>query len=180
MVSIPWRRDHMNILAVYAPNPPQENTIFWTALWCKLLEIQHNRIDIMLGDFNMVEEAIDRLPAHQDPVAPRTELRELCSSLSLLNSWHTSHPTSLQYTFLQTSTNSHSRIDRIYMNESIQRQCTEWHTHPVIGSDHDLVTVRVADTETPYVGPGRWCDVTRSSSYQRQICGIRFMISYLV
>jgi exonuclease III len=53
-----WRRTGMQtksllyIIVVYAPNTPNENKDFW--------------MDIMLGDFNIVEDSIDRLACHPD------------------------------------------------------------------------------------------------------------------
>jgi len=64
---IPWQRtSRLNVLAIYAPNAPTENVDFWETLERKWLEDNLPVPDILLGDFNLVEEMVDRLPAHSD------------------------------------------------------------------------------------------------------------------
>ena len=42
---------------------------------------------IMLGDTNIVEEAIDRLPAHMDPVGATRAMANLKAHLDLTDRW---------------------------------------------------------------------------------------------
>src|ERR1700734_1349744 len=63
LIILPWHADlSLTILNVYAPNAPHENQAFWESL---SLEWDRQGLpppNIMLGDFNLVEDAIDRLP----------------------------------------------------------------------------------------------------------------------
>ena len=54
----------LTVLAIYAPNDITENKDFWNELLLKWRELRLPRLDILLGDFNIVEDAIDRLPCH--------------------------------------------------------------------------------------------------------------------
>ena len=87
LLELPWRNRknrnsdpneaRVNILAIYAPNTAQENANFWSILSDKWVEGNLPIPDVMLGDFNVVEEAIDRLPPHRDNTQAAEE-RGLC------------------------------------------------------------------------------------------------------
>jgi hypothetical protein len=60
----------LSILGVYALNRPNQNAAFWRDI--KAWHVAHpnvNRPDILGGDTNFVEDAIDRLPSHPDSKA---------------------------------------------------------------------------------------------------------------
>jgi exonuclease III len=111
----------------------------------------------MGGDTNIVEDAIDRLPAHTDADEATTELDKLKSYLGLVDGWRATYPTTRAYTYLQAATNSQSRIDRIYVNHRITDQTYEWEIQPVgFRTDHQMVSVRMTTANAPTTGPGRW------------------------
>jgi len=56
----------LTILNVYAPNTPTENEKFWRDLAESLDSQLIPYPDILVGDFNMVKDAIDRLPSHSE------------------------------------------------------------------------------------------------------------------
>ena len=92
---LPWQGDSVvNILAVYAPNVAQENTTFWSALSDKWEAGGLPIPDVMLGDFNVVEEAIDCLPPHQDNAQGVSKLVGFKSMHTLQDSWRHCNPTS--------------------------------------------------------------------------------------
>ncbi|TEB25101.1 hypothetical protein FA13DRAFT_1714218 [Coprinellus micaceus] len=67
LVSLKWHHENqVNILAVYAPTGSgTENADFWTMLEEKFKNDQSlPRVDVMLGDCNMVEMELDRSPMH--------------------------------------------------------------------------------------------------------------------
>ncbi|EPS97598.1 hypothetical protein FOMPIDRAFT_1128164 [Fomitopsis schrenkii] len=58
LVSTKWHAGKsLTILNVYAPNATTENTTFWNTLERKLAAGQLRKPDVMMGDFNLVEEA---------------------------------------------------------------------------------------------------------------------------
>lgn len=67
---IPWLKEtSLKVLAVYARNEPQTNQYFWESIQSRMRSLL--RPDIMLGDFNVVEDALDRLPTpRQTHLAP--------------------------------------------------------------------------------------------------------------
>ena len=60
LTTVHWHAGRkLTLLNVYAPNTPAENETFWETLANKLETSNHRKPDIVLGDFNLVEESID-------------------------------------------------------------------------------------------------------------------------
>ncbi|EIW62456.1 DNase I-like protein [Trametes versicolor FP-101664 SS1] len=154
LLSVPWSEDRvLTILTVYAPNDRNENAAFWERLRAENL----GRIDLLLGDFNVVEEAADRFPPKSDAARQCEALRELCQGLSVCDGWRAANPASKQFTYLHETSGAQSRLDRIYVRRAMMGDCDEWTiTEPGIPTDHLLVTVEVANYKAPFVGRGRW------------------------
>lgn len=154
LVTIPWSEDRtLKILNVYAPNDAAENAAFWNELAGSRL----GRIDLMLGDCNVVEDAADRIPQREDPDPPRAALAELRDELHLIDGWRLENPMDKGFTFLQESTLSQSRLDRIYARQAMLRDCSDWKLEdPGIPTDHRLVSVAVENYKAPFIGKGRW------------------------
>ncbi|KAF5388409.1 hypothetical protein D9615_000307 [Tricholomella constricta] len=161
LIQTNWHRaETISVLAVYAPNltRPGENANFWKTLREYFTTHPRLKVDVLTGDLNMVEDMLDRLPAHNDPQDAVEELHELRNLLDLVDGWRTTFPTTKAYSFLQDATASQSRIDRIYVSPVVLQQAREWKIAPsdVPGADHKLVSVTVAHQEAPWVGKGRW------------------------
>ena len=88
LLTIPWRNNSViNVLAIYAPNPTNENQLFWETLDQKWLDENLPLPDVMLGDFNLVEEPIDRLPVHGDAPSAIQSLNKFKERLNLFDGW---------------------------------------------------------------------------------------------
>lgn len=114
-------RNKLTLLNVYAPNRESENAEFWRTLTDHFDAPGRRKPDLMLGDFNIVERACDRFPPHTDSVAATEELAKLTSSLQLVDGLVERQERRAMFTYLQKSTGSQSRIDRIYINSSLVR-----------------------------------------------------------
>ncbi|KAJ7108520.1 Endonuclease/exonuclease/phosphatase, partial [Mycena epipterygia] len=150
----------LSILAVYAPNAPGENATFWGKIQ-KYYEDDLNisRPDVMGGDFNMVESAIDRLPARIDTNGPVEAMDNLKTYLGLVDGWRETYPSTRAYTYHQTEAQggSQSRIDRILVKRSIFEHTYEWDMQSVgIQTDHRMVSMKMTTAAAPTVGHGRW------------------------
>jgi len=160
ILTIPWhRKSKINILTVYAPNDYNENETFWKSIedtW------NNNTLpipDMMLGDMNMVEDAIDRLPARRDPENVSKSMASLKESMNLKDGWRTTHPDTIAYSFTQAQNTSppRSRIDRILVTPATLEMSRNWSIdHTAIKTDHRLVTVEIADVDAPGIGRGHW------------------------
>ena len=158
-----WHNDSkINILAVYSPNAPTEIRDFWKMIIDKTTEELLLKPDIVLGDFNLVEDALDRIPSRPDDAQATNRLREFKTRFNLIDGWRKAHPKEKGYTWLRDSDGTQSRINRIYVNENLFNVCGEWkiETTP-IPTDHDIVSARITTPTSPEIGRGRWAIPTR-------------------
>jgi hypothetical protein len=158
LFTLPWHSNlTLTILNIYAPNVHSESQAFWESL-----DLEWDRQglpppDIMLGDFNIVEDAIDRLPSHTDPQSVVTSLDSLRSKFRLQDGWRATNPNTKCFSFLQKGTGAQSRIDRIYTTTDIIKTAVDWEvTTTALNTDHKMVYVKVIDQKAPYIGRGRW------------------------
>ncbi|KAJ3510790.1 hypothetical protein NMY22_g15863 [Coprinellus aureogranulatus] len=103
-ISIPWRNGSsaLNILGVYAPNNPQDSERFWAHLSGHFANLPRDDCPhFVLGDFNLVEDSLDRSPAHLDDNRAVDALHDFKQQLGLARN----HPL--------------SRIDRIYLRHDM-------------------------------------------------------------
>lgn len=157
-VMIPW---HLNltilVLAIYAPNSPGENRNFWRHLMDKWDELNLATPDIILGDFNIVEDALDRLPAHSDDPDAVSKLQGLKSHFGVVDGWRNIYQTTRKYSFAQEATGAHSRINRIYVASHMRDAFTDWEIRePNLHTNHYVVSATLVNQQSPYIGPGRW------------------------
>ena len=150
----------LTILGVYAPNDPTQNEYLWEDVhefYNNPLNRKVPRPDIMLGDFNIVEQATDRMPQHDDRRETVEKLETLKTYLRLQDGWRQLNPAEKTYTYHQKATGSQSRIDRIYASERVCAQAREWKTRPtgIPNTDHMMVSVSATLEGAPSQGPGR-------------------------
>ena len=157
-ISLPWHENIIiNTLAIYAPNSPRETRDFWKTIQRQLNATPSLSPDIMLGDFNLVEDAIDRIPSNSDDPQSTELLREFKIKYRLTDGWRKANPEEKGYTWSRDSDGTQSRIDRIYIHENLFDTCTDWKISPApIPSDHDMISANISTPSTPSIGRGRW------------------------
>ncbi|KAI0779129.1 Endonuclease/exonuclease/phosphatase [Irpex lacteus] len=141
----------MSILNVYAPNPHNENEQFWRDILEEWNTRQLDPPDLLLGDFNIVEEKIDRRPMRPDPYGPVSALQELYNHFNMIDAWRETNPREREFTYAQETGGSLSRLDRIYMTREVARATNQWMINPPEGitTDHAMVTVSLTDKKLP-------------------------------
>ena len=146
----------LSVLNVYAPNSKHEQLVFWQSVREGLR--QHGITpDLILGDFNIVEEAIDRLPARTDDQTQVAALRDCLRPLSLIDGWRTTEPSTRDYTFPARGSLTRSRLDRIYLSESLFQNSYNWSIQTTgIPTDHRAILAAVSCETAPHIGKGRW------------------------
>jgi len=164
----------LTVLAIYAPNDVTENKEFWDELLRKWRELRLPRLDILLGDFNMVEDAIDRLPCHTRDTRAAEALQAFRHEFDMIDGWRDINGDSKAYSFAQlTEDASHSRIDRIYATAKIVQNSTKWGiVNSTVPTDHKRVQAAIFDPEEADIGTGRYEIVTP------QVCGNPRLPSY--
>lgn len=115
-----------------------ENAEFWEEINTFFEEHPEvPRPDIVLGDCNVVEDAINRLPVHSDAEVAINALDELKSQLHLVDGWRSTYPNSCTYTYSQKRKGQkriQSRLDRIYIGSNIFENAYEWRISHIVGS----------------------------------------------
>ncbi|KAJ7172987.1 hypothetical protein C8R43DRAFT_874223, partial [Mycena crocata] len=159
LLEVEWHGERpLSILGVYTPNAPEENAQFWLDIkqwFVNKPAVRHP--DAMGGDTNVVEDGIDRLPAHGDAQVAVLALDELKRYFGMADGYRDTYPTKKAYTYHQKATGSQSRIDRINIKHGLLDQAYEWVIQTVgVRTDHKMVSVRLTTANAPTTGPGRW------------------------
>ncbi|KAG1844914.1 hypothetical protein C8R48DRAFT_750812 [Suillus tomentosus] len=111
--------------------------------------------DFLMGDFNITEDALDRAPACLDNEQAIEALQNLRFQLNIQDSWTMNNPTMRAVTFY-SNTNSHSRLNHIYSSPAHKLSIYGWDScTSAIPTDHRMILVRYALTNTPFMGKGR-------------------------
>ena len=147
----------LKIANIYAPNNMQENADLWRILNNRWSQDTRSRPNVMMGDFNMVEDAIDRLPMRTDDQRATAEFRDLRVLLNVTDGWREENGMERKFTYVQAATASQSRLDRIYATDEIREKSFDWMIRDSgILTDHSMVSCAVANYRTPFIGKGRW------------------------
>lgn len=141
------------ILGIYAPNIETDNMRFVNSLNTPDVG---GKVDIILGDFNRVESAIDRNPHRKDDVRVVQAINNLRHTRGLIDGWRETHESTLQYTYTGTGQlMSSSRIDRIYCTPSLFQKSDNWKIHDKpLFTDHSAVSVNISPRAQVEVGKG--------------------------
>ncbi|TFK94842.1 DNase I-like protein [Polyporus arcularius HHB13444] len=151
------RGSRLTVLNVYAPNVMAESVAFWNQIRQRAGEPNWVRPDLLLGDFNIVEDASDRAPARTDNSAAVQALQALLIKLGLVDGWRSRNGVARLFSYHQISSGSQSRIDRIYVSGATLSMSHSWDIRSSgIPTDHCLVSVAIADYNEPVKGLGRW------------------------
>lgn len=147
----------IDIINIYCPNSTQEKITFLNKLHNIIEKIDDWNQPILVGDFNFVEDAIDRLPAHPDEPQILDAFNKIKNKLKLVDGWRENNLFERQYTFEKQNPDALARIDRIYINANQTNNYTNWDfiEHHNL-SDHTIITTELLPAHLPFVGPGLW------------------------
>jgi ribonuclease HI/exonuclease III/chemotaxis regulatin CheY-phosphate phosphatase CheZ len=153
-----WTEDQgIDLINIYAPNDLEEKISFYQNLNQKINQIKNWNQPILVGDFNCVEDAIDRFPIRKDDSRLAEELDKLKQKFNLIDGWRAQNEVTKGYTFIQPGTNSMARIDRIYTSRETYKFSLEWGIQVSAGiSDHSLVYAEILKKKMPFIGKGLW------------------------
>ena len=160
MLKIKWLEScKTSIVNVYVPHHRNKQPNFWANITANRCTLCLPLLDFVLGDFNITEDAIDRIPTCQDDHEAMDMLRELQREWNLLDVWRYMNPATRCFTY-HANANAlpiHSHLDRIYTSQNIAQHVFNWQTKPSsVPTDHWLVKVKLAPYNPPYIGSRRW------------------------
>ena len=95
MIRLKWLEScTTSIVNVYAPNDRgDEQPDFWKRVMSKRRTLRLPLPDFVLGDFNITEDSIDRVPAHADNHRAIEALREVRREWNIQDTWRHTNPT---------------------------------------------------------------------------------------
>ncbi|KAI6128058.1 Endonuclease/exonuclease/phosphatase, partial [Pisolithus croceorrhizus] len=147
----------IDIINVYSPNETKEKIKFWKHLHEIIKKKDNWENTLLVGDFNFVESAIDRLPAHTDEKTITDAFNKIKATLQVTDGWRHQNETERAYTFSKQNPTALAQIDRIYVNVQKTSDYQNWEiTENYNISDHQLVITEIIPQTTPIRGPGLW------------------------
>jgi len=111
----------------------------------------------MMGDFNCVENDIDRSPPHKDNEKVVASLRKITTRNKLIDIWRMQNLTNQNFSFFQTSSKAMAHIDRIYVHKDLLNYV--YNNEVGMGqeiSNHNLVFIKIMAKNLPYCGKELW------------------------
>ena len=131
LISTAWKNDtRFNILNIYAPNAPNEAREFWKTVHQGLRRHTTMKPNVMMGDFNLVEDALDHIPSGTDDQQATELLQNVKSHLGIVDGWRLANGNEKGYTWSRETDGTQSRLDRIYIHSDLFAECTDWKTSP--------------------------------------------------
>ncbi|EJD43863.1 DNase I-like protein, partial [Auricularia subglabra TFB-10046 SS5] len=158
MIKFEWHGgDYITMVGVYAPTDKAQNDRMWATLE-EVLHADGIRPDVLMGDFNFVEDPIDRYPAGLGAIDSPETFASLKRSLSTVDGWRTTFPSTIEWTWRNSARSSMSRIDRIYLTRPLNASSREWKISitGITKDDHSRVQTDITHSCAPESGPGRW------------------------
>ena len=131
------------LIGIYVPTNPKNKQIFYK----ELPEfIEKGKNTILAGDFNMIEDIfLDKLGGTTSTthLIGLNKLTEIKNEHNLVDTWRKTNPSKRLFTYHNPDKTKHSRLDRIYISETINTKTSQ--IHPTSLSHHDSVSCHTRD-----------------------------------
>lgn len=152
-----WRGHDLHVASIYLPSgdPTAQRQYISTHLQ-PLAAAAAGRLLLWGGDFNFVPQPhLDRL--HHAPGSPHPDVGTQQSwqeaMPDLVDVWRHRHPHRRTYTFIRAT--AASRIDRVYLSQTLLPYVATCAVQSRTTSDHRLVTLALTSRRPADIGPGR-------------------------
>ena len=124
-LKIDYGDQKLNVINIYMPNNKVQQKEMLTNLRRTMRadkDIKNSEL-IVLGDWNFVEDQVDRNPQHTDKRGVTKEMTKLKASFKLTDGWQKANPDTRSFTWEGVSGNDKKhiflRIDRIYVSNTV-------------------------------------------------------------
>ena len=131
----------LNVVNIYSPNAASERKIFFSDLHNYFLS---QGLLLIGGDFNCIDNALDKFNCSTVPSADRTTLVMLMSDFSLVDVWHKQNPRTISFTWSNSDRTQASRIDRFFIAKSSFNKVSSCQILPCVLSDHDFIKLELS------------------------------------
>jgi mannosylglycoprotein endo-beta-mannosidase len=147
---------------VYAPNNESEHKAFIEYIKEKILSVKTDDYDYVIGagDWNFTSENIDRKGGNYTNWKNNIEiLEEINEKLDTLDIWRVKNPEMVRYTWRGKVRGERiqSRLDRIYISDTMQYNISKTDILPGFNSDHSMPVISIKPTHgLTQSGPNFW------------------------
>ena len=128
----------INVVNIYAPNQYSDCKIFFERLHDFFLSGDL----IIAGDFNCINNPLDRLNSRSDFASDKKILQNLKSDFCLFDIWRQQNPCAVSFTWSNSNYSQASRIDRFFISKSLLPHVRSNKILPCTFSDHDFVELQ--------------------------------------
>ena len=127
----------VNIVNIYAPNTISERKGFFEQLHTFFLSPDR----IIVGDFNCIDNCLERLNASDNSLPEKSMLRSFMHDFSLIDVWRKQNPRGICYTWSNANNTQASRLDRFLLSRFLFRGACSVNVLACPFSDHDFVVL---------------------------------------
>ena len=160
MIKLSWAsvKEKM-ILNIYIPINRSQHKDFWEHIEQERQRKRLPKPDFIFGDFNVIEDAIDRAPASENESTMTVALRNVRLAWGIQDQWRHDNPNKRAFIHHHIREGSYkfARLDRIYTKRNLANCLYEWKIcEPTAPTDHSLVSVKFAPKDSHLIGKGCW------------------------
>ena len=131
---------NVNIVNIYAPNTVSERKIFFERLHNFFIP---NGSRIIAGDFNCIDNKLDRLYSANTVLPDRKCFSAFLSDFCLIDVWRKLNPRGVSFTWSNSDHSQASRLDRFLVSRSLFKFVRSSKVLPCVFSDHDFVDLEL-------------------------------------
>lgn len=143
----------LNIVNIYSPNTVSDRKTFFF----RLHEYFISQGDLIIGgDFNCVDNTLDKLNCSIVPSSDKKLFCSLCVDFSLIDIWRKQNPRNVAFTWSNRDHTQASRIDRFFLAKNLVPKVISCDILPCILSDHDFVKMEITASGSSKRGSGVW------------------------
>ena len=153
MVTVRHLEDTLTIVNIYAPAFTLNRIGFYSDLADTLFSFTDKHNLILIGDFNVTLDDKDIVGISKDYQAGRNQLKNIVSTLDLIDGYRKINPDKFDHTHRHRSMNRLTRIDRIYIPTHIKINNLEHIQQTLTFTDHKGVLANLGDRENKRQSP---------------------------
>ena len=142
-----------NGVNIYSPNAASEHKISFSDLHNYFLS---QGLLLIGGDFNCIDNVLDKLKCSTVPSADKTSLVTLMSNFSLVDVWGKQNPHTISFTWSNSDRTPASQIDRFLVAQSSFNKVSSCQILPCVLSDHDFIKLELSLEGIVKRGAGVW------------------------
>lgn len=131
---------HLNLVNIYAPNNVSDRKVFFEHLHDYFI----SQGDLILGgDFNCVDNALDKFHSNEVPSSDKNCFCSLRSDFSLVDVWRKPNPRGVSFTLSNSNHTQASRLDRFLFSKSLLQWICSNKVSPCVFSDHNFINLEI-------------------------------------